>query len=150
MRAAAAEIQLGAESPVWAVFTGGGDTRRAKCCDRSNGGREPKVPNAAPCANDCEPRIASIDHRKAGPLRKSNPSFVCCACKPECCHLLLHQYSSFYEDSEYLLARPLLTREQTQYLSVELEVAIEAIQARKGPIIVDLKLDPNKVPRMRI
>ena len=64
--------------------------------------------------------------------------------------MLLHQYSSFYEDSEYLLARPLLTREQTQYLSVELEVAIEAIQARKGPIIVDLKLDPNKVPRMRI
>ena len=32
----------------------------------------------------------------------------------------------------------------------ELEHAIEAINARKGPIIVDLKLDPNKVPRMRM
>ena len=32
----------------------------------------------------------------------------------------------------------------------ELEDAIEAINARKGPIIVDLKLDPNKVPRMRM
>ncbi len=32
----------------------------------------------------------------------------------------------------------------------ELETAIEAIQARKGPILVELKLDPNKVPRMRM
>lgn len=32
----------------------------------------------------------------------------------------------------------------------DLEKAIEAINARKGPIIVDLKLDPNKVPRMRM
>ena len=32
----------------------------------------------------------------------------------------------------------------------ELEVAIEAINARKGPIIVELKLDPNSVPRMRM
>ncbi len=32
----------------------------------------------------------------------------------------------------------------------ELETAIEAVHARKGPIIVELKLDPNKVPRMRI
>ena len=32
----------------------------------------------------------------------------------------------------------------------ELEVAIKAVHARKGPIIVELKLDPNKVPRMRI
>ncbi len=32
----------------------------------------------------------------------------------------------------------------------ELEVAIKAIHARTGPIIVDLKLDPNKVPRMRM
>ena len=32
----------------------------------------------------------------------------------------------------------------------ELEVAIEAIHARKGPIIVELKLDSNNVPRMRL
>ena len=32
----------------------------------------------------------------------------------------------------------------------ELEAAIEAIQSRTGPIIVELKLDPNKVPRMRM
>ena len=32
----------------------------------------------------------------------------------------------------------------------DLEAAIDAIDARKGPIIVDLKLDPNNVPRMRI
>ena len=32
----------------------------------------------------------------------------------------------------------------------ELEVAIKAIHARTGPIIVDLKLDPNKVPPMRM
>ncbi|MDQ2095564.1 thiamine pyrophosphate-binding protein [Rhodalgimonas zhirmunskyi] len=32
----------------------------------------------------------------------------------------------------------------------ELETAIAAINARKGPIIVDLKLDPNSVPRMRM
>jgi thiamine pyrophosphate-dependent acetolactate synthase large subunit-like protein len=32
----------------------------------------------------------------------------------------------------------------------ELEVAIEVINARKGPIIVDLKLDANEVPRMRM
>ncbi len=32
----------------------------------------------------------------------------------------------------------------------DLEHAIKAIQARKGPIILDLKLDPNKVPRMRM
>jgi len=31
-----------------------------------------------------------------------------------------------------------------------LEVAIDAINARNGPIIVDLKLDPNTVPRMRM
>lgn len=31
-----------------------------------------------------------------------------------------------------------------------LETAIEAINTRKGPIIVDLKLDPNNVPRMRM
>ncbi|MDQ2091354.1 thiamine pyrophosphate-binding protein [Marimonas arenosa] len=31
-----------------------------------------------------------------------------------------------------------------------LEAAIEAINARKGPIIVDMKLDPNSVPRMRM
>ena len=33
---------------------------------------------------------------------------------------------------------------------MELDMAIEAINARTGPIIVELKLDPNKVPRMRI
>lgn len=32
----------------------------------------------------------------------------------------------------------------------ELETAITAIDARKGPIIVELKVDPNNVPRMRI
>jgi acetolactate synthase-1/2/3 large subunit len=32
----------------------------------------------------------------------------------------------------------------------ELETAIDAINARQGPIIVELKLDPNNVPRMRI
>ena len=32
----------------------------------------------------------------------------------------------------------------------DLEAAIEAINARKGPIVVELKLDPNKVPRMRM
>lgn len=32
----------------------------------------------------------------------------------------------------------------------ELETAIAAINARKGPIIVDMKLDPNNVPRMRM
>lgn len=32
----------------------------------------------------------------------------------------------------------------------ELDAAIEAVNARKGPIIVELKLDPNKVPRMRM
>ena len=32
----------------------------------------------------------------------------------------------------------------------DLEVAIEAINARTGPIIFELKLDPNNVPRMRI
>ncbi|WP_375264500.1 thiamine pyrophosphate-dependent enzyme [Planktotalea sp.] len=32
----------------------------------------------------------------------------------------------------------------------DLEVAIEAINARTGPIIFKLKLDPNNVPRMRI
>ena len=32
----------------------------------------------------------------------------------------------------------------------ELESAIEAVHARTGPIIVDLKLDPNNVPRMRM
>ena len=32
----------------------------------------------------------------------------------------------------------------------ELETAIEAIRVRKGPIIVELKLDPNNVPRMRM
>ena len=32
----------------------------------------------------------------------------------------------------------------------ELEAAIEAIHARTGPIIVELKLDPNNVPRMRM
>jgi thiamine pyrophosphate-dependent acetolactate synthase large subunit-like protein len=32
----------------------------------------------------------------------------------------------------------------------ELEGAIEAIRARKGPIVVELKLDPNNVPRMRM
>lgn len=32
----------------------------------------------------------------------------------------------------------------------ELEQAIEAIDARKGPILVELKLDPNNVPRMRM
>lgn len=32
----------------------------------------------------------------------------------------------------------------------ELETAIAAINARKGPIIVDMKLDPNSVPRMRM
>lgn len=32
----------------------------------------------------------------------------------------------------------------------DLEIAIEAISERQGPIIVELKLDPNDVPRMRI
>ena len=32
----------------------------------------------------------------------------------------------------------------------DLEVAIEALRARQGPILVELKLDPNNVPRMRI
>ncbi|MDN3722271.1 thiamine pyrophosphate-dependent enzyme [Roseibium salinum] len=32
----------------------------------------------------------------------------------------------------------------------DLEVAIEAIRARKGAIVVELKLDPNNVPRMRM
>jgi len=32
----------------------------------------------------------------------------------------------------------------------ELETAIDAIHTRQGPIIVDLKLDPDSVPRMRI
>lgn len=32
----------------------------------------------------------------------------------------------------------------------DLENAIKSINARKGPIIVELKLDPNKVPRMRM
>lgn len=32
----------------------------------------------------------------------------------------------------------------------ELEGAIEAINTRKGPMIVELKLDPNNVPRMRM
>ena len=32
----------------------------------------------------------------------------------------------------------------------ELENAIEEIHARKGPIIVELKLDPNSMPRMRM
>ncbi len=32
----------------------------------------------------------------------------------------------------------------------ELETAIEAIRARKGPIVVELQLDPNNVPRMRM
>ena len=32
----------------------------------------------------------------------------------------------------------------------ELEVAVKAIQDRKGPMIVELKLDPNKVPRMKM
>lgn len=32
----------------------------------------------------------------------------------------------------------------------ELESAIKAINTRKSPIIVELKLDPNKVPRMRM
>ena len=32
----------------------------------------------------------------------------------------------------------------------ELDAAIEAVNARKGPIVVELKLDPNKVPRMRM
>jgi len=34
--------------------------------------------------------------------------------------------------------------------SDELEVAIQAIEDRKAPIIVELKLDPNNVPRMRM
>ncbi len=32
----------------------------------------------------------------------------------------------------------------------ELESAIKAMQARKGPFLMELKLDPNDVPRMRI
>lgn len=32
----------------------------------------------------------------------------------------------------------------------QLEAAIETIKRRKGPIVVDLKLDPNQVPRMRM
>lgn len=32
----------------------------------------------------------------------------------------------------------------------DLEVAIEALKARKGPILVELKLDPDNVPRMRM
>lgn len=32
----------------------------------------------------------------------------------------------------------------------QLEEAIEAINSRKGPIVVELKLDPNQVPRMRM
>ncbi len=32
----------------------------------------------------------------------------------------------------------------------ELETAIEAIHARTGPLLVELKLDPNDVPRMRM
>lgn len=32
----------------------------------------------------------------------------------------------------------------------ELEVAVKAIHDRQGPIIVELKLDPNKVPRMKM
>ncbi len=32
----------------------------------------------------------------------------------------------------------------------DLDSAIKAIQGRKGPMIVELKLDPNKVPRMRM
>jgi thiamine pyrophosphate-dependent acetolactate synthase large subunit-like protein len=32
----------------------------------------------------------------------------------------------------------------------DLEDAILAIEARKGPIVVELKLDPNNVPRMRM
>ena len=32
----------------------------------------------------------------------------------------------------------------------ELETAIKAISSRRGPILVDLKLDPHQVPRMRL
>lgn len=32
----------------------------------------------------------------------------------------------------------------------ELEAALNAIQTRQGPILIELKLDPNKVPRMRM
>jgi acetolactate synthase-1/2/3 large subunit len=32
----------------------------------------------------------------------------------------------------------------------ELESAIDAMTARKGPFLMELKLDPNDVPRMRI
>ena len=32
----------------------------------------------------------------------------------------------------------------------DLEQAITAIEGRAGPILIDLKLDPNDVPRMRI
>ncbi|MCX7560814.1 thiamine pyrophosphate-binding protein [Sulfitobacter sp. F26204] len=32
----------------------------------------------------------------------------------------------------------------------ELETAIEALEARKGPFLIELRLDPNDVPRMRI
>ena len=32
----------------------------------------------------------------------------------------------------------------------DLEQAITAIEGRTGPILIDLKLDPNDVPRMRI
>ncbi|MGH1575880.1 thiamine pyrophosphate-dependent enzyme [Planktotalea sp.] len=32
----------------------------------------------------------------------------------------------------------------------DLEVAIKMIQSCKSPMIIELKLDPNKVPRMRL
>ena len=31
----------------------------------------------------------------------------------------------------------------------ELETAVAALDDRKGPVLIELKLDPNDVPRMR-
>jgi thiamine pyrophosphate-dependent acetolactate synthase large subunit-like protein len=34
--------------------------------------------------------------------------------------------------------------------SEELDTAITALATRKGPILIELRLDPNDVPRMRV
>lgn len=45
--AASAASRLSLEGPQWAVLFGVGTPLLRKCCQRSNGGKEPRAPDAA-------------------------------------------------------------------------------------------------------
>ena len=51
-RAAAAAFRPPVQGREWAVRFGDGAPLMRKCCDRSNGGSEPILHDAAPCTND--------------------------------------------------------------------------------------------------